>query len=59
MVFCVQAIGWVFLAALAAKIVYNIGHFFYSVYLAATLGHNLDPRKYGPWAGTTIAVAQI
>lgn len=51
MIFCVEVMGWVILALLGAKVVYNIGHFLYSVYLAAPLGHNLDLRNYGPWAG--------
>lgn len=51
MVFCVQVLGWVVLVLVGTKTVYNICHFGYSVYLGAALGRNLDPRKYGPWAG--------
>lgn len=51
MVFCVGVLGWVIMAIFAVKTVYNISHFFYSVYFAAALGRNVNPRKYGPWAG--------
>lgn len=54
MIFCVEMIGSAILAILALKTVYNIGHFFYSIYFAAALGRNINPRKYGPWAGKLI-----
>lgn len=46
---CVQSLGWVVLTFLGAKTVYNVLHFIYTIYLAAPLGRNLDPRNYGPW----------
>ena len=49
-----EFIGLVTLTILAVKSIYNIAHFFYSVYLASVLGFNIDPRQYGPWAGTVL-----
>lgn len=51
MIFCVEVIGWIVLLTLSGIIVYNLAHFFYSIYLGAKLGRNINPRKYGPWAG--------
>lgn len=51
MVDYIRILGWVILTALAIKTVYGIGRFFYSLYFGAMLGHNTDPRNYGPWAG--------
>lgn len=47
-----EFIGLVTLTILVLKSIYNLVHFFYSVYLASVLGFNIDPRQYGPWAGT-------
>ena len=46
-----EFIGLVTLTILAVKSIYNIIHFFYSVYLASAFGFNIDPCQYGPWAG--------
>lgn len=54
MVFCVEFIGSAILTILVGWLVYNIGHFFYSIYFASVLGRNINPRMYGPWAGKFI-----
>ena len=47
----VQVIGWGTVIALTAKTAYNLGHFVYCLFIGPALGRQIDPRKYGPWAG--------
>jgi hypothetical protein len=51
MAFAILVIGWIVLVLLGIKVFYNLSHFIYSVKLSAALGHSLDLRRYGPWAG--------
>ena len=53
MVFCVEVLGWGIMAMSAVKLLHNVWHFIYAVYIANALGHNLIPniKHYGPWAG--------
>lgn len=46
-----EVVGWAALVIFGAKVVYNIGHFIYTTFLGRLLGHGIDPRKCGPWAG--------
>lgn len=46
-----EVTGWVALAIFTAKVVYNISHFCYTTFLGRLLGHGIDLRKCGPWAG--------
>jgi hypothetical protein len=51
MAFATLVIGWIALVMLAIKVLYSFSSFLYSVKLSAALGHSLDLRRYGPWAG--------
>lgn len=50
MIFAIS-VGWIIFILLITKLLYSLCNFIYSVYLAAALGHSLDLRRYGPWAG--------
>lgn len=52
---CVHVLGWIVLTLLGAKTVYNLAHFVYTIYLAALLGRNIDPRNYGPWVSEILS----
>lgn len=54
MLFGVQFIGWIVLGGLATKLAYDFARFLYTVRLASIFGRNLDPFKYGPWAGESL-----
>lgn len=47
----VEVIGWVTLVAFTARVVYNLVLFFYTIFLGRLLGHGIDLKKCGPWAG--------
>lgn len=47
----VIVVGWVIFTLIVVKLLYSVSRFIYSVYLIAALGHSLDLRRYGPWAG--------
>ncbi|EFX74284.1 hypothetical protein DAPPUDRAFT_324516 [Daphnia pulex] len=61
MVFCVEVLGWGITAVLGAKLLHNVWHFVYAVYLANALGHNViaNMKHYGPWAVVTGATDGI
>lgn len=46
-----ECVGWMALVVLAAKSVYNVGHFIYTTFLGRLLGHGIDLASCGPWAG--------
>ncbi len=47
-----EILGWIVTIFIGAKSVYNICHFVYTTWLGHLLGHSIDLRKCGPWAGT-------
>ena len=51
-VVCLEWIGWITFVLVVMKLAYNISFSIYAMYLASFLQHNIDPRKYGPWAGS-------
>jgi hypothetical protein len=51
MAFVVLVVGWIVLGLLGFKVLYSLCNFIYCVKLSAALGHSLDLRRYGPWAG--------
>lgn len=46
-----EVVGWSTIALFLAKIVYNLGHFAYTTFLGRLLGHGVDVKQCGPWAG--------
>lgn len=48
----VEWIGLVTVTVLTLKIVYNLVSFFYTAFVGAALGRNIDLSQHGPWAGT-------
>ena len=46
-----EVAGWVTLVALTVKSLYNLSIFIYTTFLGRLLGHGIDLRKCGPWAG--------
>lgn len=51
MVSFVEVLGWIILSFLGFKALCHFCHFIYLVCLMPVFGRNLDPRRYGPWAG--------
>jgi len=54
-----EMIGVAAVALLGLKIAYNVTHFFYTAFVGAALGHNIDLRQHGPWAVVTGATDGI
>ena len=53
-----ETVGWLTVAVIAIKSVYNTCHFVFSVYLGAFLGYQLDVSQFGPWAGSIQILVQ-
>jgi len=51
--FAVEVIGWITIAVIGAKLLYNCCAFVWCTWLAAALGFNLKLAKYGKWAVVT------
>ena len=47
----IEIVGLITVLVVTLKSLYNVGHFVYTTFLGALLGHNIDLRKCGPWAG--------
>ena len=47
-----EILGWLVVLFIGIKSLYNVCHFFYATWLGHLLGHSIDLRKCGPWAGT-------
>ena len=46
-----ESVGLVCVVVFGGKLVYNLLHFAYTTFLGRWLGHGIDLRKCGPWAG--------
>lgn len=48
---CMELVGLVTVAILGLKVAYNLAHFAYTTFLGRLLGHGIQLRKCGSWAG--------
>lgn len=46
-----EIFGFVTALLLGFKSAYNLAHFVYTTFLGRLLGHGIELRKCGPWAG--------
>ena len=47
----VKTVGLLTIFVIIGKLIYNLIHFAYTTFVGRWLGHGIDLRKCGPWAG--------
>jgi len=49
----IEIVGLLTVILVVVKSLYNLGHFVYTTFLGRLLGHGIQVRKCGPWAGNS------